>query len=47
MLVVTEDDFRPFEYIQDGKPVGYDNELTYTVHPANIFQRRAVRSGPF
>jgi polar amino acid transport system substrate-binding protein len=27
MVVVTEDDFRPFEYIQDGKPVGYDNEL--------------------
>jgi polar amino acid transport system substrate-binding protein len=27
LVVVTEDDFRPFEYIQDGKPVGYDNEL--------------------
>ena len=27
LIVVTEDDFRPFEYIQDGKPVGYDNEL--------------------
>jgi hypothetical protein len=22
LVVVTEDDFRPFEYIQDGKPVG-------------------------
>ena len=27
MVVVTEDDFRPFEFIQDGKPTGYDNEL--------------------
>lgn len=27
LVVVTEDDFPPFEYIQDGKPVGYDNEL--------------------
>jgi polar amino acid transport system substrate-binding protein len=27
LAVVTEDDFRPFEYIQDGKPTGYDNEL--------------------
>jgi polar amino acid transport system substrate-binding protein len=27
LVVVTEDDFRPFEYIQDGKPVGYDNAL--------------------
>src|SRR5579862_6193936 len=27
MVVVTEDDFRPFEFIEDGKPVGYDNEL--------------------
>jgi polar amino acid transport system substrate-binding protein len=27
MLVVTEDDFRPFEFIRDGKPVGLNNEL--------------------
>lgn len=27
MVVVTEDDFRPFEFVQDGKPTGYDNEL--------------------
>jgi polar amino acid transport system substrate-binding protein len=27
LVVVTEDDFRPFEFIQDGKPTGYDNEL--------------------
>ena len=27
LVVVTEDDFRPFEFVQDGKPTGYDNEL--------------------
>jgi len=27
MVVVTEDDFRPFEFIKDGKPTGFDNEL--------------------
>lgn len=25
--VVTEDDFRPFEFVQDGRPTGFDNEL--------------------
>jgi polar amino acid transport system substrate-binding protein len=27
MIVATEDDFRPFEFIKDGKPTGFDNEL--------------------
>ena len=27
MIVATEDDFKPFEFIQDGKPTGYDTEL--------------------
>lgn len=27
MTVATEDDFKPFEFIQDGKPTGYDTEL--------------------
>ena len=27
MIVATEDDFRPFEFILDGKPTGYDSEL--------------------
>jgi polar amino acid transport system substrate-binding protein len=27
LVVVTEDDFRPFEFIKDGKPTGFDNEL--------------------
>ena len=27
MVVATEDDFRPFEFVKDGKPTGYDTEL--------------------
>lgn len=27
MIVVTEDDFKPFEFMENGKPTGYDNEL--------------------
>lgn len=27
MIVATEDDYRPFEFVQDGKPAGFDNEL--------------------
>jgi polar amino acid transport system substrate-binding protein len=27
LIAVTEDDFKPFEFIKDGKPTGYDNEL--------------------
>jgi polar amino acid transport system substrate-binding protein len=27
MVVATEDDFRPFEFVQDGKPTGFDSEL--------------------
>jgi len=27
MIVATEDDFRPFEFVQDGKPAGFDNDL--------------------
>ena len=27
MIAVTEDDFRPFEFIKDGKPTGFDNEM--------------------
>ena len=27
LIVVTEDDFRPFEFVKDGKPTGFDNEL--------------------
>lgn len=27
LVVVTEDDFKPFEFIKDGKPTGFDNEM--------------------
>src|SRR5512138_9021 len=27
VVVGTEDDYRPFEYVDNGKPVGLDNEL--------------------
>jgi polar amino acid transport system substrate-binding protein len=27
LIVATEDDFRPFEFVKDGKATGFDNEL--------------------
>ena len=27
LVVATEDDFRPFEFVKDGTPTGFDNEL--------------------
>ncbi|MBY0610566.1 MAG: transporter substrate-binding domain-containing protein [Beijerinckiaceae bacterium] len=27
MTVATEDDFNPFEFVKDGKPTGFDNEM--------------------
>jgi polar amino acid transport system substrate-binding protein len=27
MVVATEDDYKPFEFMEDGKPTGFDNEL--------------------
>src|SRR5437868_5348859 len=27
LIVATEDDFRPFEFVKDGTPTGFDNEL--------------------
>jgi polar amino acid transport system substrate-binding protein len=27
MVVATEDDYKPFEFIEDGKPMGLDHEL--------------------
>lgn len=27
MIVATEDDFKPFEFVEDGKHMGYDNDL--------------------
>jgi polar amino acid transport system substrate-binding protein len=27
MIVATEDDYKPFEFMENGKPVGFDNDL--------------------
>ena len=27
LIVATEDDFRPFEFVKDGKATGFDNEM--------------------
>lgn len=27
LIVATEDDYKPFEFMEDGKPVGFDNDL--------------------
>ena len=27
LIVATEDDYRPFEFVKDGKPTGFNNEL--------------------
>lgn len=27
LIVATEDDFRPFEFVKDGQPAGFDNEM--------------------
>src|SRR6201995_2691297 len=27
LIVATEDDYRPFEFVKDGQPTGFDNEL--------------------
>jgi len=36
--VATEDDFRPFEFIKDGKPTGFDNELVEDLRKAAPFE---------
>jgi polar amino acid transport system substrate-binding protein len=40
LIVATEDDFRPFEFVQDGKPVGFDNELLALLRKAAPFEIR-------
>jgi polar amino acid transport system substrate-binding protein len=40
MVVATEDDFRPFEFVQDGKPVGFDNELLALLRKATPIEIR-------
>ena len=38
MIVATEDDFRPFEFVKDGKPTGFDNELVDDLRKYAPFQ---------
>lgn len=40
MIVATEDDFRPFEFIKDGKPTGFDNEMVEALKKYAPFEVR-------
>jgi polar amino acid transport system substrate-binding protein len=40
MVVATEDDYPPFEYIVDGKPVGYDHALLAALRKSAGFEIR-------
>ena len=36
LIVATEDDFRPFEFVKDGQPTGFDNELIEEIGRAHV-----------
>jgi len=36
--VATEDDYRPFEFVKDGKPTGFDNEMVDALQKYAPFQ---------
>ncbi len=38
MVVATEDDFRPFEFVEDGTPTGFDNEMLALFRKSVPFQ---------
>jgi polar amino acid transport system substrate-binding protein len=40
MIVATEDDYPPFEYVVDGKPMGYDHELLAVLRKSTGFEVR-------
>ena len=40
MVVATEDDFRPFEFVKDGKPTGFDNEMVDALKKYSTFEIR-------
>lgn len=40
MVVATEDDFRPFEFVKDGKPTGFDNEMVVALKKYAPFEIR-------
>jgi polar amino acid transport system substrate-binding protein len=40
MIVATEDDYPPFEFVVDGKPMGYDHELLSILRKSAGFEVR-------
>src|SRR6202049_4902314 len=38
LIVATEDDFRPFEFVKDGKPTCFDNELIEDLRKSAPFE---------
>jgi polar amino acid transport system substrate-binding protein len=40
IVVATEDDYPPFEFVKDGKPTGFDNELVEELRKYAPFQVR-------
>lgn len=40
MIVATEDDFRPFEFVKDGKPTGFDNDMVEVLKKYAPFEIR-------
>lgn len=38
LIVATEDDFRPFEFVKDGKPTGFDNEMVELLKKSAPFE---------
>src|SRR3982074_267445 len=38
LIVATEDDFCPFEFVKDGKPTGFDNELLEDLRKFSPFE---------
>jgi polar amino acid transport system substrate-binding protein len=38
LIAATEDDFRPFEFVKDGKPTGFDNELIEDLRKSAPFE---------
>jgi polar amino acid transport system substrate-binding protein len=40
IVVATEDDYRPFEFVKDGKPTGFDNEMVDALQKYAPFEIR-------
>ena len=40
MIVATEDDYRPFEFVVDGKPTGFDHDLLALLRQSAPFEIR-------